>query len=169
MSWVTIKEHLKNISERDMLALMHEVYQLDVKNRRFFESRFLRVKRDEIIRELKEKIQKNINSHKNLRECRTLINNHKKATGNLREYIELCLWQARCITEYMIMYGGCGEDMENAAATSYEAACKQYLRIEQIDQNELHQSFVSVLKKAEQTYSTLYELCEYYFNEYLNK
>ena len=41
MTWTAVKGHVKNLSERDLLALIQDLYKLDPKNKRFLESKFL--------------------------------------------------------------------------------------------------------------------------------
>lgn len=60
MSWLEVKNQLKNVSERDMRALLQELYKLDAKNKRFLDTRFLVTKRDDIIQEIKNKISRYI-------------------------------------------------------------------------------------------------------------
>jgi hypothetical protein len=56
MSWIEVKNQLKNVSERDMLALLQELYKLDAKNKHFLDTRFLVTRRGDIIQEIKNKL-----------------------------------------------------------------------------------------------------------------
>lgn len=169
MSWIEVKNQLKNISDRDMLALLQELYKLDAKNKRFLDTRFLVTKRADIIQEIKDKISRYIYRHTKLKECRILINNYKKSTGDLMGYIELCLWHAACIVEFLLTFGGCGEDMENAGIVSYESACKSYLELDAVSQEKVFQIFIEVIEAAKPTGSHLKDMYEDCFKEYLKK
>ena len=168
MTWTAVKGHVKNLSERDLLALIQDLYKLDPKNKRFLESKFLTLQRAEIIKDLKDKIFRNIMRHENLRECRTLINNYKKSTGCLIGYIDFCIWHTNCIVAFIEEFGGCGEDMERSGATSNEATCISYEMLNVKDQDKVYHEFLDVVTKAKPTGSCLYEACNDYFSLYIN-
>lgn len=84
-------------------------------------------------------------------------------------YIELCLWHAACIVEFLLTFGGCSEDMESAGIVSYESACKSYLELDAVSQEKVYSNFVEVIEEAKPTGSYLKDMYEDCFKEYLKK
>lgn len=166
MSWNNIKDKIKALNERDLQAIIQDLYKLNPANKRYLESRFIPQNRLEILDDIKKKLSAYTDKHHKQRECRALINEYKKASSDLIGYIDLCAYHASCVADFILNYGECGDDLANAGITSFKNACASYM---QLPDNLLKQKAYFAIKhaydNARNAHGWLYDSYNDYFSD----
>ena len=139
--WFDIRKKLSKVTERDLLALVGDLYQLSPKNRSFLESRFL--PSEATLDKYKAAIRQhlcpayfdmiNMRPYFKIKAAKDVIAEYKKATGDAWGVLELMVYYAEVACAYAKKHG----DLFNAYYSSVISVYKNaltYLQKQELSQ-----------------------------------
>lgn len=152
-NWKAVRAKLEEVSQRDLIGLIKEFYQLKAQNKLFLDTRF--GDRSEGLEEYKLIIEESIcpsepwKRNVSLSTGRKAISDYKKALGDSEGLIELMVYYCECGVDFTLEFGDIDERFYMSIESMYESAlkllkkhqqCKHqfFTRVEQIVHNTRH-------------------------------
>lgn len=127
-AWLTIKETLNQCSQRDLLHLIHELYQFSPENKRFLTARFVREVNSDSLAEYKHIIQRSVCPEPpkplKLEAARKAISHYKKAIGDTVGVLELSLYYVEQGAKFTDLYGDIDEPFYISVESMFQSAMK---------------------------------------------
>lgn len=163
MSWSEIKTKIKSLDNRDLLAIIQDLYTMNTTNRRYLDSRFIPNNRTDIIEEIKVKLNKYTQKHKK-QECRSLLNDYKRASNDFEGYIRLCLYHAECVVEYHDYFLEFNDNFLKTAITSFEQACKHFSKLNEVSKPTIYSEIKQLRDKSSTFQFWVHESFDYQFS-----
>lgn len=122
-SWTAIRQKLASCSERDLLGIISELYELSRENKNFLEVRFLQDA--SALDRYKSHIKRYLAPHEpwkpsqqiSIREAKKAISDYKKASSNAINLIDLMVYYVECGTDFSCEFG----DMDETYYASLES------------------------------------------------
>lgn len=122
-NWTTVRQKLSSCSERDLLGLISELYELSKENKNFLEARFLQDTSalDRYKAHIKRYLAPNepwkASQQISIREAKKAISDYKKASANAIHLIDLMVYYVECGTDFSCEFG----DMDETYYASLES------------------------------------------------
>ena len=132
-------------------------------NRRYLDGRFIPKNRTDIIEEIKTKLNKYTQKHKK-QECRSLLNNYKRATNDFEGYIRLCLYHAECVVEHHDYFIEFNDNFLKTSITSFEQACKHFSNLDNERKPIIYSEIEQLCKKSSTFQFWVHESFEHHFS-----
>ena len=122
-NWTEIRKKLASCSERDLLGLISELYELSKENLNFLEARFLQD--TSALDRYKAHIKRYLapdepwkpSQQISIREAKKAISDYRKASSNAINLIDLMVYYIECGTDFSCEFG----DMDEAYYASLES------------------------------------------------
>lgn len=136
--WLEIRKKLCQVTDRDLLALVGELYSFSAKNRSFLDSRFLRDAKT--LDKYKAVIRKNLcpeeygwedlRSYFNIKGAKEAISEYKKATGDEWGVLELMVYYTEVACAFASKSGDLFDAYYNSVISVYKNALTFLLKQE---------------------------------------
>ena len=134
-NWVNIKNRLEKQGPKDLLKILKDLYDLDDKNRRFVEARFLTSKTSlaRYKKIISHALYPDIFDHEtvSLATGRKAISDFKKASGDTTGVLELMVYYIEQGNDFTLNYGDMDEQFYSSLESMFDGVIKLLLKSDQ--------------------------------------
>ena len=127
-NWKTVRSSLDKVSQRDLVGLIKEFYELSPQNKLFLDTRFSN--HEAGLEKYKLIIEKNIcpiepwKKDVSLSTARKAISDYKKARGDPEGLLDLMIYYCECGVNFTLEFGDIDERFYGSIESMYENAFK---------------------------------------------
>ena len=134
-NWAKIKTRLEKQSRKDLLNQLKDIYELDDKNSRFLEARFLTTKSSlaPYKKIISRALYPDVFDHEtvSLATARKAISDFKKASGDITGLLELMVFYVEQGNDFTLEYGDMDEQFYSSLESMFDGVIKLLLKSDQ--------------------------------------
>lgn len=153
-NWASIRSKLAFCSERDLLGIISELYNLSKENKNFLEARFLQSV--EALDRYKAHIKKYLapndpckpSQQISIREAKKAVSDYKKASSNPINLIDLMVYYVECGTDFSCEFGDIDEPYYASLESMFEKAVALMQKQPAYDIEDFIRRLKVVIRKA---------------------